>query len=89
MRHCPACGKVILAGKAFCWMPQCRAIFLFNGIGKGIITDEYVKDVMKRSKSKVARVSECTAETVEATVGTVIVGSLAEEEELGKEAEKR
>ena len=62
MRQCPAGGKLIMAGKAFSWMPQSHAAFLFHGVGKGIITDEYVKDVMKRSRSKVARVSECTAE---------------------------
>ena len=52
-------------GRKACWMPQCRAIFLFNGVGKGIITDEYVRDVMKRNKSKFARVSEYATERTE------------------------
>ena len=52
VRLCPACGKMVLAGKPFCWSEQCGAIFLFNGIGKDIISDDYIKDLMKRERDQ-------------------------------------
>ena len=70
-------------------MLQCRAVFLANGVGKGVITDEYVRDAMKRSKSKVARVSECTMKQAEKVAGTVIAGAPTDTEELSKESERR
>ena len=69
-------------------MAQCRSLFICNGVGKGFITDYYVKDAVTRGRSNVARVSEYTAEPTMAT-STVTVGTLAATEEFSKEAERR
>ena len=70
-------------------MPQCHAVLLFNSVGKGVITDEYVRDVVKRSRSKVARVSQCTDEPTEKVAGAVAASTPADKEDMNRETEKR
>ena len=43
--------------------------------GKGIVPDEYVRDVTQRAIYKVARVGECTTEPAMAATSAITVGT--------------
>ena len=64
-------------------MAQCQAVYLFNGVGKPLIRDEYIREVFARAQSTVARVIECTSTAV-----AVVVAAPVGQEEHRQEAER-
>ena len=66
-------------------MSQWQAVFILNGVGKGIITDASIREVMKRDRSKVALASECATEFAMAATCAITVGTVEDTEELSKE----
>ena len=101
VRHCPACGRLHLAGKGFCWVYLCSAFYLFNGVGKSIICDSSIRDTIARARAKVARVSEHDPSLAAASPAapaveqahvsgyTATAGTPLDEETLKEEAMKR
>ena len=87
--------------KGFCWVYVCSAFYMFNGVGKSIISDESVRAAIARARAKVARVSESTPSragvppampTVEVTRGserTAEPGTPADIETLKDESLRR
>ena len=61
VRHCPACGRLVLVGKACCWVTPCMAVFLFNGVGKPLISDESIRDRIAQAQGQ-TRASERSPE---------------------------
>lgn len=86
VHHCPACCRIMLAGKAFCWVAQCRVVFLCNGVGKDIINYAYRKGLMYRERSKFARASERTVEQKSVVAASA---TQTDEEELDADANRR
>ena len=101
VRHCPACGRLHVAGKAFCWVYSCSAFYLFNGVGKSVICDSYIRDTIAQARAKAARVSgyvpslataSPAAPAVEQARGsgyTAAAGTPLDEETLKEDAMKR
>ena len=89
MRRCLVCGKLALAGKAKCWIPYCAAAFLSCGVGKPLISDEYIRVAIARARAKVARVSEPMLVPAMPAVETYVAAVVVGDDGLGKEVEKR
>ena len=101
VRHCPACGRLHVVGKAFCWVYSCSAFYLFNGVGRSDICDSYIRDTIAQARAKAARVSghvpslataSPAAPAVEQARGsgyTAAAGTPLAEETLKEDAMKR
>ena len=68
------------------------AVFLFNGVGKPLISDESIREQVSRARAKVARVSERTPEPTPIVPALVIDATTPDEgieEQLAQEDQKR